>query len=451
MSDPERPDLLPRRRFLRDSAGLLAGAALAPAWLPRCARAAAERPRVAAIVTEFTYRSHAHVLLENFLNPYLFNGEVTSPGVEVVSLYVDQFPRRDMARDVAKQYGIPIYKTIGEAVRNGGDTLAVDAVLAIGEHGDYPVNAKGQREYPRKRFFDEVVAVFEQAGRGVPYFNDKHLSFRWDWAKEMVDTANRLGFPMMAGSSVPLAQRRPPLEIAAGTPMSSAVSIHAGPVESYDFHGLEVLQSMVENRRGGETGVGRVQFVEGDAVWDAAEAGRWSPRLAEAALAAGPGPKVAPLREGLAKTYPGSKSHAILIDYKDGLKAIVLKAGEGGTTWHFAADLADADVPAATSFYVGPWNNRNLFKALSHAIQSFFRTGVAPYPVERTLLTSGMLDAAMDSRLAGGKPIDTPQLEFAYQPRDYRPFREMGKTWEILTEDTPEPKGLDPSGRERSR
>src|SRR5262249_23275692 len=147
--------------------------------------------------------------------PYYFNGKPTDPGAEVVSLYLDQVPAADMAREVARQFNIPIYPTIAEALCRGGTGLAVDAVLSIGEHGRYPVNAKGQREYPRKRFFDEIVKVFEASGRGVPVFNDKHLSYRWDWASAMYDTSRRLHFPLMSGSSVPLAQRRPPLELPA--------------------------------------------------------------------------------------------------------------------------------------------------------------------------------------------------------------------------------------------
>ena len=97
-----------------------------------------------------------------------------------------------------------------EALCLGGKSLAVDAVLLIGEHGDYPTNDLGQRMYPRKEFFDQIVAVDATArSRFVPIFNDKHLSYRWDWAKAMYDEARELGIPLMAGSSVPLAQRRP--------------------------------------------------------------------------------------------------------------------------------------------------------------------------------------------------------------------------------------------------
>ena len=276
-----------RRDFLRHTAAAGAGlgwAALAGNRL----WAADDKPRikVAAVVTEFTYRSHAHVILENFLKPYLFNGQLTDPGMDVVSLYVDQFPATEMARDVSKEYSLPIYSTIAEALCCGGDKLAVDAVLSIGEHGTYPHNEKGQHEYPRKRFFDEIVAVFKKSGRTAPVFSDKHLSYRWDWAKEMVDTSREMGFALMAGSSVPLAQRIPPLEVAVDTPFVEAVSIHGGGVESYDFHCLEVLQSLVESRTGGESGVSEVQFLEGEKLWQAADMGRWSVPLAEAAMQA---------------------------------------------------------------------------------------------------------------------------------------------------------------------
>ncbi len=438
-----------RREFLERSSQF-AGGLLLVSVLPASAVAAAgKRLKVAAVITAFTYRSHAQVILENFVAPYLFNGEWVAPGMDVVSLYADQFPDGEIGREFAAKYKIPIYKTIAEALCLGGDKLAVDAVLSIGEHGEYPVNAKGQHEYPRKRFFDAIVAVFRRSGKAVPVFSDKHLSYRWDWAKEMYDTSRELKFPLMAGSSVPLAQRRPPLELPTRANITEAVSIHGGGVESYDFHGLEVLQSMIEARRGGETGVARVQFLQGDALWKAAADGQWSPQLAQAALDAEPNSGRPPAKELIRPPKPEETgapfvSHGILLNYRDGLCAIVLAAATGGgTKWHFACKLAGEPQPRATSFYVGPWNNRNLFKALSHAIQTHFRERRAPYPVERTLLVTGILDAEMESRFQGGKAMDTPQLAIAYQPRDYRKLREMGGTWKILTEDRPEPKGIE--------
>jgi hypothetical protein len=440
-----------RREFLVRAGSALSGASLL-SWQGAAHGAGAEgaRPfKVAALITTFFPRSHAHVILENFLEPYLFNGQVTHADMQVASLYVDQIAEQDMSRETAARFKIPTFPTIAEALCLGGDKLAVDAVLLIGEHGTYPTNAKGQVEYPRKQFFDQTVAVFKTSGRSVPVFCVKHLSYRWDWAKEMVDTARALRIPLMAGSSVPLAERRPPLELPKDAKIVQAVSIHGGGVESYDFHALEVLESLVEARAGGETGVSRVQFLAGPEMWKAAERGAWSTELAAAAMTAELGSNhelVAWLRSG-GKQAPNQETpiHGIMIDYRDGLPGVALKVGNSGIRWNFACQLAGESQPRATSFHVGPWQNRNLFKALSHAIQAHFRQGKSPYPVERTLLTSGILDAAMDSRLAG-KPVDTPQLSVAYSPQDFRAMREMGATWKIITDETPEPKGIEPVG-----
>src|SRR5262249_21845908 len=141
MNPSLNPTRLSRRRFMDQTSQGLAGMMIGPELARMAAGIDPSRKlRVAAVVTVFTYRSHAHVILENFLEPCLFNGKRTDSRMDVVSLYVDQFPRRDMARDVAKTYGIPIYPTIAEALRAGSNRLAVDAVLSIGEHGRYPTN-----------------------------------------------------------------------------------------------------------------------------------------------------------------------------------------------------------------------------------------------------------------------------------------------------------------------
>ncbi len=427
-----------RRRFLQAVGSVLGAASLtSPAFCVPVAEK--KRPRVAVIFTVFHYRSHAHVLLENFLESYLFSGKLTDPGVEVVSFYADQTVKNDMTQEVARRYKVRVFKTIREALCLGGKELAVDAVLSIGEHGDYPVNKLGQREYPRKRFFDEIVAVMRQSRRFVPLFNDKHLSYRWDWAKEMFDTTKKLDIPFMAGSSVPLAQRVPPLELPANAEIVEAVSVHGGPVEVYDFHGLEVLQSLAESRKGGETGIARVEFLRGEALWKAADEGRWSVPLAEAAMTADLGKKPSTLRR--VEGEPPEETHAILVTYKDGTRGTVLKVGKKATRWAFACRLKGEEKVRACRFYAGPWGNRNLFKALAHAIQSHFHEDKAPYPVERTLLTTGTLEAAMRSR-DGGKAVTTPHLEFAYAARDFRNMRENGESWKIVTEKTPEPKGI---------
>lgn len=406
------------------------------------------RPKVAAIFTELRHRSHAYNILMNMMGACLFRGKRVDPGVDVVAWYADQFPENDMAREASQRPGVSLYDTIDAALCRGTKELAVDAVLLIGEHGEYPVNEFGQTEYPRKAFFDQIVETMRRSERYVPVFNDKHLSYRWDWAKEMYDTAKELGIPLMAGSSVPLAERRPMLEIPRNAKVVEAVAIHGGGREVYDFHGLEVLQSMIENRQGGETGISRVEFLAGEAFEQAKQDGRWSVDLAEAAMAAErdadfqrqtrPGPRAN-------KSSPAipDADHALLVSYKDGTRGLVFKVGTTSHRWNFACRLEGQEKPLATAFYNGPWGNLNLFSALSHAIGHFFRTGKSPYPVERTLLVGGALDAAMHAHHIG-KPIDTPELEFGYPAQDFRAFREAGESWQVVTVDTPQPQTFDP-------
>ena len=242
-----------------------------------CRPSTPERPKIAALVTEYRRRAHGQHIVDRFLGGYGWAGRFHRPPMDVVSLYVDQVRESDLSRDRAREYpSMKIFPTIAEALTRGGDRLAVDGVLLIGEHGSYPRNEKGQTLYPRYEFFRQIVEVFRASGRGVPVFNDKHLSWKWEWAQEMVETARELDFALMAGSSIPVAWRLPPLEIPSDAEVEEAMVIGAGGgADSYGFHGFEAIQCMVERRRGGETGVAALQAVRGPRVWEALRAGSW--------------------------------------------------------------------------------------------------------------------------------------------------------------------------------
>ena len=436
-------DALPRRRFLEQAALGLGAGLICPATLLWGAPPPDNRrPRIAGLFTAMYELSHAYHILEAHMGPYVFNGRMTDPGVDVVSWYADQFPKNDLAREAAARLNVPLHDSIAGALTLGGDALAVDGVLLIGEHGDYPENELGQRMYPRKEFFDQIVAVFRKSGRAVPVFNDKHLSYRWDWSQEMVDTSRELGFSLMAGSSVPLAQRIPPVEMPTGTEVTEAVSVHGGGVESYDFHGFEVLQSMIEFRKGGETGISEVQFLDRAAIREGGSRGAWPYELFKVAMQTekehrrdtndfGPVDSVMP-------------SHGVLVTYKDGLRAAVVAVGGSAQRWNLACRIKGRTEPLATTWYPGSWGNRNLFRALSHAIQQMFVTGKPSYPVERTLLVSGVLDAAMHSRHEGGVVKTTPHLEFGYAAQDFTALRETGASWKVITKETPRPEKFVP-------
>src|SRR3954452_2372969 len=260
--------MLTRRHFLQTTATT---AAVAYAQTPP--------KRIAIVTTIYRYLSHGQHMGDRFLVGYPINGTWHKPNTQVVSLYVDQKPEGDLSEARAKEFGFKVYPSIAETLRCGGDKLAVDAVLVIGEHGNYPSNEKGQKLYPRYEFFQEIVKVFEKDGRSVPVYNDKHLSYSFEKAKTMVETSRRLRFPMLAGSSIPVTWRLPSIDLPLGCVVEDALMVGEGGSDAMDFHALEGLQCMVERRGRGESGVKAVQMVEGDAVWKAGSEGRYSKEL----------------------------------------------------------------------------------------------------------------------------------------------------------------------------
>jgi hypothetical protein len=363
---------------------------------------------VAAIVTTYHRYSHADDIVTRFMEGYSIVGKSYPPPCRVASLYIDQVGETDIGRPLAKQWKIPLVKTMAEALTLGGNDLAVDGVLIIAEQGNYPVNEKGQKLYPRRRMFEEVVKVFRSSGRSVPVYNDKHFSYSWEDARWMYDQSRELNFPMMAGSSVPVADRRPDLRPANGTRWESALSLAYGHFETYGFHALEGLQVMTERRPGGETGVRAVHCLEGKDAWQAAREGKWDRGLLDAALSKLP-------RKGKGKVEEEDAAAIVyLIEYQDGLRASAYMSPRYSQEFAFAGRVKGEPGPKAC-WYELPKPQRDHFSFLVEHVARMMTTGKASYPVERTLLTTGMLAFLMDSKASGHRRIETPQLAIKYR------------------------------------
>jgi len=385
-----------------------------------------QKKKLAIITTEWRYRSHAWHMGERFLGGYPVKGKWHYPAIDVVSAYVDQVPAGDLSKARALESNFKIYPNIAEALRCGTDKLAVDAVLIIGEHGTYPDNELGQKKYPRYEFFQKVVEVFKKDGMTTPIFNDKHLSWNWEWAKEMVDTSRKLKFPLLAGSSLPVTWRMPAVEMPENAQPEEVMCLAMGGVDSYDFHALEIIQCMAERRKGGETGVKAVQAIRGEEVWKRMasgswEKGGWNPKLFEACMNRSQTLAQAPT---YSHRKPTTKQMvdwvkapmAYRIEYLDGLKSTMLLMNGLVGDFTFAASLKDQAEPLSTLFYLPTNPNVSYSAALMSNAEEMFITGKAPYPVERTLLTSGILAACLGSLGNGQKRIDTPHLKVGYQP-----------------------------------
>jgi hypothetical protein len=407
---------LSRRSFLATS---MAASALMCAPL----RAADNRRKKIALIGTAVYKlSHTQHFLDRFLLGYAWGGRWRQPDVDLVSLYIDQFPENDLARATAKRHGVPIHSTVEEALTLGGSKLAVDGVVIIGEHGDYPRNERGQTLYPRYKFFKQVVKVFEASGRSVPVFNDKHLSTEWAQCVEMVDDSKRLQFPLMAGSSLPVTRRMPAIDMTYDTPLSESVCAGFGKMDSYDFHGLETAQCMSERRKGGEVGIKNVRALRGEKMWDLAASRDTTKRLLVAALTrshnlpAENGYPTDPVTfEWARKVFPDG--WAYFIEHLDGLRTTLFMfpirdfnyAGLNAETGDIISCQMYLPMPDHGS------TTADFFNPLIHYIEQMIVRNAAPYPIQRTLLTSGMTLAGVESFHRGEQTVETPEMAVRYQ------------------------------------
>ncbi len=367
-----------------------------------------QRP-VAAIVTEYTPNSHADVLVGKILEGFQQQGG-PGPDLKLAALYTDQVPQRDMSRALSRKYGFPITNTIEEAITLGTKQVQVAGVLIVGEHGDYPYtpNTK-QHMYPRKQFFDAITATFQKFGKSVPVYNDKHLGYRWQDAKAMVDTSRKMDFPLMAGSSLPVAWRHPTLTLPENCEIESVLTIGRGNFEAHGFHALEAQQCLIEHRQG-STGVTAVETAQGKQIWEAEQAGKWNREMLKAALAVIPN-----VAKGKWEEILKDDSAFYFLEHQDGLKSTVAMVNRLGRHYAVAVKLKGEDQPRATWIKLELDPPFGHFAYLLKAIEHMIHTGQPAYPVERTLLTTGILDTVMHSLAAGGKRIETPQLAIDYE------------------------------------
>jgi hypothetical protein len=463
--------MLTRRRFVEYSA--LSSAMLACRPLSGWAQTPAKRPlRLAILGSVYRHQSQMQTLADRFLVGYPYDGEWRQPEVQVVSVYVDQLERQaeaapspyqlamtgakvapsssakgiagglgrnlavgaqpapekleessDLSKARSQQFGFRLCSNIPEALRCGGDRIAVDAVLTIVEQDDYPINDRGQILLPSYDFFEQCVQVFEDEGRAVPYFNHKQLSYSFEQAQTMVKAASRLRFPLLAGSSLPVTWRLPDVDIPLGAEVEEAVMVGVGGFDGMDFDALEAMQCMLERRKGGETGVKAVQLLEGDDVWDAGKTGRWSGDLLSSALSRSDTPLGLTVLDGRTQDLVASgvlpqlvkNPVAYCIEYSDGTRATLLMLNGAIMDFNISARVAGHGL-ISTQFFLPPPPNNAYDACLAAKIEQTFETRSAAYPVERTLLTTGVLEACLHSRHKLNQRLETPQLAISYQP-----------------------------------
>ncbi len=276
-----------------------------------------QKKSVAAVVTIYTKGSHTDVLIGKILEGWEQTGG-PGPNLKLASMYVDQYPDGDLARKMSKKHGFPIAETIEQAITLDQERVAVDGVISIGEHGDYPWNDLGQHLYPRRRFFREITDTFEKHGRVAPVFNDKHPGPVWQDAKWMYDRATELKIPFMAGSSLPVSFRKPDFSLPMHSELEACLAVGYSGLDIYGFHTLEYLQCVIERRKTSTQAVQSVQCLPGTSLKDLIASKIIRSELLDLIL------RITPTT-GENLLDADSKDFAIfLIQYADGLLAPVL-------------------------------------------------------------------------------------------------------------------------------
>jgi hypothetical protein len=360
------------------------------------------RPRIALIATTYFKPAHADVIGTRLIEGYPWNGEEIESRVEIAGMYLEQIDPSDIGLEIARRNDVPLFGSVAECMALGGTGVQVDGVVIVGEHGEYGRNELGQTLYPRRRLFDSAVSAMIGAGTFVPVFSDKHLAWSTADAEAMYDLARRHDIPLLACSSVPLAWRVPQgTDWPLGEPIESVVAVSYGPTESYGFHVLEAMQVIAERRPGGETGVLSVQALSGDEAKAAIADGRVDAALFAAAMASFglPAADETAARQTVRDVF--------LVTYRDGTRGAAVLCEEG--VRGFAVAASGPTTTMACEMHLEPSPYRH-FVFLVRAIERLIIDREEPWPVERTLLTTCMLDAAMHSRHANGKPVETPGL-----------------------------------------
>jgi len=380
------------------------------------------RPKIAFLGTTIFQHSHAQHFLDRFTLGYLMGGQWRDPLVEVAGVFIDQFGENDLGRQRLEKYQSPVFPTLEEALTLGGEKLAVDGVVIIAEHNNYPRNEKGQTRYPRYDWFKRIVQVFNNSGRSVPVFNDKHLSTTWDECREMVEDSRRLDFAFYAGSSLPVTWRLPSMDLPFNVPLQESVCVAYGGVDSYDFHALETAQCMSERRRGGEVGIQSVHAVTGDLVWEILQQRDETRRLFLSALGRS---HTLPVDRG----YPAERlsfdwarrtlpqTTAYFVEHRDGFRTTIFLTGI--QDFNYAGLRADNGAVIGCQMMLpmpgSSATTADFFNPLTRHVEQMIVDGKTPYPIERTLLTSGMVIGGVESLHRGQTLYPTPDMAVAYQ------------------------------------
>jgi hypothetical protein len=358
------------------------------------------RKRIALLVDSWYPWSHADVIGMRILEGYRLGDRRVASPLTIAAVYAEAPRPDDRARALAARYGFRLASSIADALLEHG-RLAVDGVV-LAPRINPPEGQEVPSPTPRLRAVREVFSLFERTGKRVPVFLDKLVAENWADSRAIVAEARWLGVPLMGGSVLGYAPLDRPVRPGK---VEVAVAAASTPYWAFAFHAMEMLQAYLERRGPRETGVRSVREV-GAGYWSLPERERWGVPILQRLI-------------GEARTRKPrgpADTRAVLVEYVDGTRAALVLVGEAFDDAEFLLGARLADGTVTTGGLVLPGEPFDHFGYLVHALAEFFTTGKPPVPVERSLLTTGVVLQWERSRLSG-RLVEDPSLAIAYPTR----------------------------------
>lgn len=357
------------------------------------------------LLEEFALQTAGQQLLDRLLMGYPRDGEFQQPTKRrVTACLTDRKPNAELERR-AKDFGLARAEHSIEALAKA------DAVVVV------PVQSEPtDREHL-------IATALQGAPNDCPVFVYGPLGSGLDAAQRHVDLAASRGLPLLAGTELPVTWRLPPVDVKPGTPLTDALVVVQGGSPRAELDALECLLPVIERRAGGETGVRRVQRLEGDALWKAGERKRWSWALLAAALSRSDSPQGDAVKDGRTQDLVGlglvrqlaRHPHGWLVEHRGGLRSALLVLDGVVADYNFAVMTASREIISA-QILRPPAPAQQAFSNLAAVVEDFFRTGKPLWSAGRSMLEAGLLDAFARLQTQGKSETKTPDLAIRYQP-----------------------------------
>ena len=356
--------------------------------------------KLAFLLEEVSAPSPGQQLLDRFLSGYPVDGAWRTPAIETtVSAYQLLTGAENELERRAIEYGLVVARTAEQAAQGA------DAVVVVPRRPGAVAN----------EFLNRIA--LEQAAPGAACFIHGTLANSLAGARALTDLARSRQIALLAGTPMAVTWRLPAVPIPKASTIRRAVMVVQGTAPGAELHALDGLLPILEPRAGGESGVRHLQLLEGREVWRAGDRGGWSPRLLAAAISRSNSPQGDPMLDGRTQDLFGlglipklaRSPRAWILTHADGCTSALLVLDGVVNDFNYAVELADGGVHSAQLFRAPPPAEHH-FSLLAAVVEEFLQSGRPAWPIERSLLTAGLLETMSrpGSRRPGG--VATPDL-----------------------------------------